>query len=220
MTKFSKILAIFVAVASLAFVGFAIAATFGGPDWMAVTQESYFGGYTISRSEGADAAWSATRASDKGQVATSKVLPEVLTAVMDEVLQQQKQEVQQLEASVPNLEARIAALEARESLDEQALQAYIADLRQRIATLTQQEAELTSKVTAAAVESRKIERQVAARREDVIRLGQQVEELRADIYRLNEIRSQLRDLDIQYSELVERARQRQRLLKEYSPQPQ
>ncbi|QDT30871.1 hypothetical protein [Thalassoglobus polymorphus] len=221
MTKISKILAVFVAVASLSFVGFAIATTFGGPDWIDVMDAPYFQDYQISRSVGADPSWTATRGSDGGQVATSKVLPEVLSKVMDEVYQKQQQELQELQAREPILQTRNERLSKLQEVDDKALQAYIDKLRVRIADLTQQESDLTSKVTSMAEEAQKIERQVVSRREDIFRLSQQVEELKADLFRLKEIRAQLQDVNFQLNELLIRADERNQLLtKEYNPKPQ
>lgn len=216
MTKFSKILAVFVAVASLAFVGFAIASSFGGPDWSDVMSAEYFNGYEISKSDGAEPVWQATRGSDSGQVASSKVLPEVLTKVIDEIQQQNQQEVQDLQSREPVLKARIDALLKHQATDEKALQQHIDSLRERFEALAKEESELTSKVTGTAVEARKIERQISSRREDVFRLSQQVEELRADLFRLKEVRAQLRDVDYQLKEHIDRAEQRQKLLN-YNP---
>lgn len=218
MTKLSKILSIFVTVACLAFVGFAIATTFAGPDWSEAMNADYFDGYAITKSTGENASWSATRGSDDGQVATSKVLPEVLTKVMDEVQQNRQAELQELQAKEPVLTTRIAKLETAKAADEKALQGYITKLRERLAALTQQESDLTSKVTAMAVEARKVETQIVSRREDIIRLNQQVEELKADLFRLEVIREQLRDLNFQLKEHLDRASERnQSLNKKYNP---
>lgn len=220
MTKFSKILTIFVTMSSLAFVGFAIAAYFAGPDWSEAMAADYFKKYEITKSEGAEPTWNAIRASDDGQVASSKVLPEVLTKVMDEVQQQRQQEIQDLQTREPLLTSRIEALDKQQAVDEAALQQYVEQMRTRLAQLTQQESDLTSKVTAMAVEARKVERQIVSRREDVFRLNQQVEELKADMFRLNEIRDQLRDLDFQLQEHLARASERNKsLTKDYNPSP-
>lgn len=218
MTKISKILAVFVAVASLMFVGFAIASTFGGPDWLQVTSADYFRGYSFSRSEGAEPVWGATRASDNGQVASSKVLPDVLSKVMDEVQQRMQQELQDLEGREPQLRTRIEELATFQERDEQALAEHVTKIRTLLDNLVKQESELTSRVTAMVVDARKLERQTEARREDIFRLSQEVEELKADLFRLQVIREQLRDLDYQFKEHLDRARQRKALLNnEYNP---
>lgn len=220
MTKISKILTIFVTVACLAFVGFAIATTFAGPDWSETMNAEYFDGYTISKSSGENASWSATRVTDDGQVASSKVLPEVLTKVMDEVQQQRQAELQDLQAKEPVLKARNDELVAAKAGDEKALEEYVTKLRTRLADLTQQESDLTSKITAIAVEARKVESQIVSRREDIIRLNQQVEELKADLFRLEGIREQLRDLNFQLKGHLDRAAERKQSLDEkYNPKP-
>jgi chromosome segregation ATPase len=213
MTKIGKVLAVFVAVASLAFVGFAIATTFGGPDWQTVVQADYFKAYRIERSPGADALWIAVRGRDEEQVASSRVLPEVLTRVMDEVEQNRQERIRSLKEREPLLEERIAALDAAREADEEALKNYEAAQRKRLAEARQQEAETASRVVAATEESQKLEDQIEARREDVFRLRQEVEELRADQFRLEEIQAQLRDLLNQIEGNLLRAEQREALLK-------
>lgn len=212
MTQISKVLAIFVAVASLAFVGFAIATTFGGPDWTTVVQADYFKAYRIEQAPGAETLWTAVRGSDEEQVASSRVLPEVLTRVMDEVEQNRQERIRTLKEREPLLEERIAALGAVREADEEALKNYEADQRKRLAETRQQEGETASRVVAATEESQKLEDQIAARREDVFRLRQEVEELRADQFRLEEIQAQLRDLLNQIEGNLLRAEQREALL--------
>lgn len=215
MTRISKVLAVFVAVASLAFVGFAMATTFGGPNWRVVMQAEEFKGYRITQSP--DGMWSATRGSDEGQVASSKVLPEVLSKVMDEVQQQRQERIQQVQGRIQPLEQKIADLDAFQYVDEEALKKYEDDLRKRLADTRQQEAETASRVIAATSDAQKLENQIAARREDILRLIQEVEELRADQFRLREIRAQLNDLLNQLDGNIERAEHRQKLLQEYNP---
>ncbi|MEW4487810.1 hypothetical protein AB1L42_06985 [Thalassoglobus sp. JC818] len=219
MTSFSKILAVFVTVASLGFVGFAIAATFGGPDWSGVMSEKYFDAYEITRSPSADRAWQAVRGSDQGQVASSKVLPEVLTKIMDEVYQKQQQELQNLQQREPALREKIAALQKLNEMDDAALTAYVDQLRARLTAINAEFDELSNKVTGMSVDSSKLETQVQARRDDVVRLGQQVREVEADMFRLREVLGQLRDTDYQLQEQLDRAKERQKLLEEYNPAP-
>ena len=220
MTGISKILAVFVTVASLAFVGFAMASTFGGPDWSGVMEEDYLKGYAITKTVGADANWQAVRASDDGTVATSKVLPEVLAKVMDEVAQKQQQELNELREREPKLKAKIEQLRKLTAGDEVALQAYIESLRKRLAAINQQHDALAEKVTGMSLEASDLERQVVARRDDVTRLGQQVLEVEADLFRLKQIKGQLQDVDYQLQEQLDRAKERQQLLNEnYNPMP-
>lgn len=218
MTKISKILAVFVAVASLAFVGFAMATTFGGPNWRVIMQEEEFRGYRISQTP--DGIWTAIRGSDEGQVASSKVLPDVLSKIMDEVQQQRQQRIQDLQARIQPLEQKISDLESFQYADEEALKKFEDEQRRLLAEIRQREADTAGRVIAATNESQKLENQIAARREDILRLAQEVEELRADQFRLREIRGQLNDLLNQLNGNLDRAEHREKLLREYSPSPQ
>ena len=123
MQNLSRVLALFVAVMSLSFVGFAIATYFGGPDWQAITQEPYFQGYKIVQSPGDPPLWTATRGpqSDEESVAQSRVLPEVIAAVLSDIRQRNQQQLQELNQRRPQLQARIELLNTTLERDRQAL---------------------------------------------------------------------------------------------------
>lgn len=223
ITTLGKLLTIFLTVASMLFVGFAMATTFGGPNWQEVVDLKYFDGYRIAKSAGADAQWSAVRGSDEANVASSKVLPEVLSKVMDEVLQKNQQEMQAISEREPKLQAKIAELEAAKEADKVALEKYVAELRDRLKAIREQEEQTATQVIAATNEAQKLETQTAARRDDVLRLQEQVDELRADQFRLQNIEVELVDLLNQMRGSLERAEHRAQLLSgtdpNYNPPP-
>ncbi|MCA8996227.1 MAG: hypothetical protein KDA80_04560 [Planctomycetaceae bacterium] len=214
MTRIGKILAIFVAVASLSFVGFAVATVFGGPDWQSIMAADYFNGYRITKSAGPEATWTAIRGSDEQQVASSKVLPEVLSKVMDEIIQNNTTRMQELQSKLPILEARIAELDAARQADKKALDKYVEFRAQELEKIRAQESDLATQVVAATNEAQKLENLVEARREDILRLKQQVEELRVDLFRLKEIDSQLNNLQAQIEGNLQVAKLRQKLLQD------
>jgi len=218
ITKLSKLLAIFVTVASLAFVGFAMATVFGGPDWKTEMNAEYFDGYTITKSSGPDGTWTATRASDEGSAGSSKALPEVLTKVMDEVAGIRTQKLSELAAQEAAIQKRIDDLKGLLPNDEAGVATYIAGIRERLSAARKQEADVAAQVIAATNESQKIESQVANRRDDVLRLQEQVAELKADIFRLEEIEVDLVDRLNQIRGSLELASERQNRL-DYSPAP-
>lgn len=208
MTKFGKLLAIFVAVASLAFAGFAIATTFGGPDWPAMINRDYFAGYTFTRGGAPEYLWTATRSSDDGQVGSSRRLPEVLSKVMDDILQRQQQQLQALNEREPVLTQRIEQLEQAIAADQLALTTYETAIRERLQQTRQAEEQAAAQVIAATNEAQKLENIVESRREDILRLRQQVRELQADQFRLQEIQNQLQNLLIQVQGDLDRAAER------------
>ena len=218
MTRFSKILAVFVTIASLGFFGAVmISSFFAPPNWLKYSQADYFDGYAIAKTVSADAAWEATRASDGGKVATSKSLPSVLAKVMDDHAQQQQQELSELSERQPQIQEKIDKLQKLNKIDEAAMQAYIQALRARLSEITQQYNTLSEKVAGMSAEASDVENQVKARRDDVTRLGQEVQEVEADLFRVKQAYEQLTDVKYQLQELIDRAEERYRLLN-YSPQ--
>jgi len=197
MTKFAKILAVFVAVASLAFAGFAVVTTFGGPDWRAVARAPYFQHYNIAPGGAPDYIWTATRVIDGAQIATSKRLPEVLVKVMDDILQRQQAELQILNDREPLLKTRVDSLTRAKADDEKGLAAFETAQRDRLAAVRKKNEEVAAQVIAATQEAQKIEDQIALRRDDVMALRRQAEELKADQFRLQEVQKNLESLLIQ-----------------------
>ncbi len=212
MTRFAKLLAIFLAVASLAFAGFAIATWFGGPDWEGLLRAEVFKEYKITRGGAPDFIWTAVRSSDDGQVASSKKLPEVLVKVMDDALKIQQEELAKLTEREPQLQARVEILKKAEEQDQEALAAYETDLRTQLKAIRDEEVKVGGQVITATAEAQKLENVIVSRREDILRLKQQVEELRADQFRLLEIQKQLNNLLIQVQGDAQRAELRKELL--------
>lgn len=212
MTRISKILAVFLAVGSLAFAGFAIATTFGGPDWQALLDDPMFNGYKIARTGGEKPLWEATRASDEEKIGSSRRLPEVIVKVMDDILKRQSERTQQLGAEEQALRSRIQLLELSLAADIEALKAFDQAQRQRIADLRKQGDDVAARAISATADAQKLENIIATRREDILRLRQQVEELQTDSFRLEQIRKQLANELIQMQGLVNRAQARQRQL--------
>ncbi|WP_437201462.1 hypothetical protein [Planctomicrobium sp. SH664] len=214
MTRYSKILAIFIAAASLAFVGFAIATTFGGPNWTAITQSSEFNGYRFTRTDGPEIVWTATRAGDEKAIGSSRRLPEVISKVLDDIAQQQQAEIQQLQPREEALTTRIELLGKAIASDKLALDRYEAEQRERLSTLRAQETALAAQVMTSTAETQKLQNIIAARREDIFRLRQQAAELKTDEFRLTEIQQQLDSLLIQTQGNADRAELRNQLLKQ------
>jgi len=217
MTKIAKILAVFVAVTSLAFAGFAVATTFGGPDWLAMTRAPYFQHYNFKPGGAPDFIWTATRVSDGAQIATSKRLPEVLVKVMDDILQRQQADLQVLNDREPLLKTRVETLTRAKANSEKALQAYETVQRERLAAVRKQNEDVSAQVIAATQEAQKIEDEIALRREDVAALQRQAEELKADQFRLQEVQKNLESLRTQLHGDLERAKLREQGLSRQVP---
>lgn len=217
MTKIAKILAVFVAVGSLAFAGFAIVTTFSGPDWREMIREPYFQHYSITSGGAPDYIWTASRISDGAQIASSKRLPEVLVKVMDDILQRQQAELNELNDRETQLQARVETLTKAKAEDETALAAYEKVQRDRLAAVRKQNEQVAAEVIAATEEAQKIEDEIVLRREDVIALRRQLDEIRADQYRLEVVQKNLESLLIQLEGDNWRADLREQGLKKQVP---
>jgi len=217
ITKLAKILAVFVAVTSLAFAGFAIATTFSGPDWRAMTQAKYFEHYSFTQGGAPDFAWTATRVADGDQIATSRRLPEVLVKVMDDILARQQEQLQVLSDQEPLLQARVESLEQDKAADEQALEKYVGVQRERLNAVRKQIETTGEEVIAATNEAQGIEKVIALRREEVAALKRQVQELKTDRFRLEEVQRNLENLLIQTQGDNLRAKSREQGLEQQVP---
>lgn len=207
MTKFSKVLAVFAAVASIAFMGFAGVATFGGPNWQARAAE--LEGYTFTLSDGDPPQWSATYDVTGERVGqASEVFPQVLAAAYDDAIRRQREEIQALTDRRPQLETQLEQYTRAIEVDKAALDARIKELRTSLEELRTAMAETSRSVVEKTEEVQQVEDVIIARRQDVLRLQAQVEELRADIYRSERIQQQLKDLIAQVDGNLEKARRR------------
>ena len=182
MEKLSRVLAVLVAVLSVAFMGFAGVVSFGGPNWEAEARS--LEGYTFSRSGGENPVWTATRAAGRVELSPkSPLLPEVLTAAIRDRTEEARQERDRLAQEIPDLQKQSEALRAMQEQDLPALEQYfqtqskrLADTHGQIATTSQQQEMLAAEIS-------KIEDQIDSRREDVFRLELEYRVLEADVER-------------------------------------
>ncbi|MEZ5943366.1 MAG: hypothetical protein R3C18_18375 [Planctomycetaceae bacterium] len=213
LTRISKVLAVFLAVGSIAFVGFAIATTFGEPDKLRVLDDPLFDGYAVSKQVGGTQ-WEAKRGIDGSSVGTSENVLDVIVKVLGEIDQTNKQQVQFNQQQQAEMQTKIEELVALSAADDAALKAFEDKNREYLATITAEEQKTSSDVIAATAKSQQLELELARRRGDVFRLKQQVEELKTDIFRLQQIETQLENLQQQINGDLQRATDRNEQLKE------
>lgn len=210
MEKFSRVLAVLIAVLSVAFMGFAGVVSFGGPNWEAEARN--LEGYTFNLAPGEVRIWSATRAVDRQELSTkTPLLPQVLTAAIQDRTQQAQAERDRLASAIPDLENQIKTLSAMQEADKPALDAYFQQQTQRLAQ-THAQIETTSKEQETlATEVRKVEDQLASRREDVFRLELEHRVLTADVERIKQnvavVEEQIRLLEDELDKAQRRKRE-------------
>jgi chromosome segregation ATPase len=217
MASFGKPLVIVVFLSSIAFLGFAMSAFFGGPNWAAEMRElegkEAHQGFKFASGEGKHPKWTATRAGSDQQISSSVVQGEVVVAAFKALTTQQGSELQALQEAEQAFKERKEAYIASLPVDEAAIEAA----RSQLLAMLKQTRELGSKlaieVAEKTEEAQKIEQRISERRDDVIRLKAQLDELRADTYRLQELRTELSDQMQQLVSLLDRAEERSEQLK-------
>jgi hypothetical protein len=186
--SFGKILVVVVFLSSLAFLGFAMAAFFGGPNWTAEMRElegsGPHQGFVFNRSDTDPPKWSVKRVGNDQQIASSGIQGEVVAAAYKKLTQQQQEELAALREQEAAYKERKEAYLASLPKDEAALAASKKELLDLLDRTRKQGSELAVQVAAKTEEAQKIEQRIGERRDDVLRLKAQLDELRAVAYRL------------------------------------
>jgi chromosome segregation ATPase len=220
MASFGKILVVTVFVSSVAFLGFAVAAYFGGPNWTAEMRElegtAPHQGFVFNKSETLPAKWSVKRAGNDQQISSSVVQGEVVAAAYKKLTQQQQEEINALREQEAAFKERKEGYVGSVPKDEVALDASRKELLALLQQTRDKGSELAKEVAKKTEEAQKIEQRIGERRDDVIRLKAQLDELRADAFRLEELRTELNDQLQQLVSLLDRAEERSEQLKSTS----
>jgi archaellum component FlaC len=210
MEKLSRVLAVLIAVLSVVFMGFAGVVSFGGPNWEAEAES--LEGYTFLRSEGQNPIWTATRAADRQELSTkSALLPEVLVAAIKDRTDLARQERDRLAGEIPTLEQQTKALAAMQEADVPALDAYYKTQNERLSQTHARIEAVSKDQETLAAEIRKVEDQLASRREDVFRLELEYQVLTADTERVKQnvavVEEQIRLLEDELDKTQRRQRE-------------
>jgi hypothetical protein len=205
LTTIGKCLAVATAVLALAFAGFALIATAGGPNWQA--KAAALEEYEFQRTEGENPQWTASYRLGAGGSSESvggpaQVLPQKLIDALNHKQQSQRDELQRLDAEIQgNPQAGLAPLEqriqeARQTIevDLKALGEYEGQLAAELQRVLAASEELSQQVVQKTQEGFDKGREASERREEIYRLRNQLEEINADIYRTRTQQDKLRDL--------------------------
>ena len=211
MSKFGPILVVLVAILSIGYMGFAGVATFGGPNWGAIAGSMT--DYQFIRNPGPEPTWSAISRSDDN-LKTSAVLPEVIVSALDHKQAELKTTLDELNADQPKVQQNLDDINRRIEVDKPALDAHLADQAQLLLELGEQAANLSRQVVQKTQEGSAIEKVVSDRRSDVFRQQNQLEVLRADQARIEQITRQMTDLIEQIDTDLDKARRREKQLRQ------
>lgn len=207
MAKASKVLVVVITVACLSFLGFAAVTVIGGTNWRAEALK--LDQFTFERS---GENWVATHKVSGDQVGSSKVLPEVIAAARQRMLQEAQQQQTTLQQNIDRFQQElktvnelIAANESAFRKREQQLVAELNRLEGQIEQLASEANEMGQEVQATRIEAGK-------RRDDVFRLQNQLDLLRADRFRAMQQKTNLEDALVRLNGDVERLERRQEQL--------
>lgn len=208
MTKYSKILAVFVLFASLAFMGFAAVNAVGGPNWRAQAEQETE--YIFEYSGGDNPTWSAKprRGAEPPNLKSSPVLAEVLIAARKHKIDQQKTQLDQIGKQIPQAEARIKQARELIAIDLKAMQKREMQLAMHIKRLNDEADRIGLQAVAKANEAQQVRQVAELRRADVFRLKEQLDQVQTDYFQVVEQRRQLEDLLIRTKGVLARLERR------------
>lgn len=216
-TTIGKVLAVVTAVASLVFFGFVSAGVFGGTNWEQIANEieaNRLGTdptdkpFSFSQTGGENPEWTVTRNVGEGSIPANKALAPVVVAVMENLNQTERSELETLTAQIGQLDGEIAAAEAANAADDAAVRVKQEALLSALEELRDEVDRVNKEAQLQTQEVQKLKDRIEARREDVLRLGAQLEEIRGDRFRIQQIQQQLLDLIQQLDGSIERAARR------------
>jgi len=185
MTTISKTLAVFAAVAAVAFMGFAAVTVVGGPNWEAEMAASDIGeDYVFEKAVSADGkvTWSAKVRRTQEAIPVSKpgVAASAVIAVRQKVANDQKSQLQRIEKLLPSLETGTKQAQTLMAADQVAMKKRLDEMTAELKSIQQQLDAASKKFVKKASETQSKQTEAANRREDVFRLQAEYNEIRTD----------------------------------------
>ena len=210
MTWISKILTVFIMIASVGFMAVVMANVLaGGPNWRARANELTEVAFDQANPQ---APWTSKRRTTQEDMGGGPILPAAIVTVQKKLIQQESDEDKNLDQKIQALKSLI---ETNKVLNQTDLEALKARETQLAALYTQREADwkkVSSDITAKTESLTKITSLTNVRNEESIRYKHQIEELVIEKQEIEEEVRRLKDLLFQARVNLERAKTRQTLL--------
>lgn len=212
--KFNKVLAVFLSIAGVAFLGFTIAFTSGGVNWESEMRAPDLDGYNFQLIPGEIPKWEVKGPDDTGKIERTVAsvdgnkLSEALVKTRKDLDTRQKAELAKIRQELPLVEQRLAVVEQSETADREALKKREAEAANYLSQLHNTVLAMTDQLTKRVQDTNKTRTQAANRRKDVYRLTNELEVLRTDRARLVELRRILADELLRTQLTIESLQQR------------
>ena len=189
-----KIAAVFLTIASVAFMGMSMAAFYGRPDPIAEITSPALSNYEFETPVSADGSWSVTP--KLGENTTAATHETAYAAVLDAHQKETARlssETTEMNDLTVRLRSRLNEIRAEQQEDLAAMDRRVEQLKQQVAEADAAQALQSERFQKLSVDARAVRDETSRRREDVIRLQNELEELRTDRFRLEELRRVLTD---------------------------
>jgi predicted nucleic acid-binding Zn-ribbon protein len=210
MTKFAKVMVVFVTTASIAFLGVALAIRNTGPSWQEETQNLPEYGFTLGSGENPQ--WSAQYRKESAALATTNSLPDAIGKAYVHGTQVNQTEFDAINPQIEPINQRIAQLKQYVTVDEQGLKKREERLVQTLQAVEAEIERVSQEGERFATQAVDIRNDAERTRESGMRLKRQREQIETDLYRLTEEKRQLLDLIYQMEGIVQRLRDRNKQL--------
>ena len=211
-TLISKILAVFVTIASVAFMAVVMAnVSAGGPNWQ--KQANELKEVTFDRAN-PQAPWTAKRRTDSSDLGGGPILPAAIVSAQKKLLEAENTRQTELDQKIAQMKGAIAESKALIDVDLDAMKRREADLDKQFADLMEQMNQLSQDFN---LESKKQTADLAVlklRAHEYILVKNQLEELKAQREVATEELARLRALVYQAKANLERVQTRRQLLQE------
>jgi hypothetical protein len=227
MTRFSKVLAVFVFSASLAFMGFAMVTVLGGPNWD-LKVDALARDHSLSfEYRGKESGWDVKdhRKQPPEQVATGKSLPEVVVKAQRKLIDVRKAESEAIAKETEEVVKRQAREQPAIATDVAAFEKRFQVLIQQLKELHLQAIEESKKAVTKSEEAKAIRQVAALRRDELIQLRNQLDVLRTQKSTALKEQKRLEDLVNQAKAVLADVELRKELLEsdgarlDYDPSP-
>lgn len=211
-TLISKILAVFVTIASVAFMAVVIAnVSAGGPNWTAKSKELQ---EVVFDRANPQAPWTVKRRTDGSDMGSGPILPAAIVSTQKKLLDTERTQQAELDQQISRWNGAITEAKALNEVDLDAMQRRQADLDKQFADLMEQMNRLSQDFT---MESKKQTDDLSIlklRSQEYIQIKNQLEELKAQREVATEELTRLKALVYQAKANLERAQTRRKLLVE------
>lgn len=193
-TKIGKVLAIFIALAGVAFFGFATVTAVGGPNWTQMMQAKDLHDYYFEVSEDKQPTYTVKRALGNAAVGSpTKIAPAAIVAARTDLKTNQMEERDELEKELGDLQDKLAKANKFIAEDKKGVEARMTQLKAELDAVNKKIEEVSNVIQQTSAQVQSTQNEAIRRQEDIRLYEVQLEELKTDKFRAEQQIKILRD---------------------------